>query len=121
MTAKWQDWASFALGLWLALSPWIAGYAEQAGATANAVTAGLGSRARLALRMRGVREDLPVEWLNLGAGIWLVCAPLILDFASRVATANSDRGRRVHLRCSPHRRSRSTSESARSGIGRTSR
>ena len=32
-TTKWQDWASFALGLWLAVSPWIAGYAEHEAAT----------------------------------------------------------------------------------------
>ena len=87
MTAKWQDWASFALGLWLALSPWIAGYAEHAGATAKRGDGG--ARSRASLRMRRVRRDLPVEWLNLGAGIWLVCAPWMLDFASSVAAANS--------------------------------
>jgi len=25
-TARWQDWTAFALGLWLAVSPWIVGY-----------------------------------------------------------------------------------------------
>ena len=39
--ARWQDWASFTLGLWLALSPWIVGYTEHESATGNAVFLGL--------------------------------------------------------------------------------
>ena len=34
-------------------------------------------------------DDLPAEWLNLAAGLWLVCAPFTLEFASRVASVNS--------------------------------
>ena len=89
MSAKWQDWASFALGLWLAVSPWIAGYAEHAGATANAVTAGLVLALASHFECVACEEDLPVEWLNLAIGTWLVSAPFIIDFGSRVAAANS--------------------------------
>ena len=89
MSAKWQDWASFALGLWLALSPWIAGYAEHAGATANAVTAGLVLALASHFECVACEEDLPVEWLNLALGAWLVCAPIVIDLGSRVAAANS--------------------------------
>ena len=89
MSAKWQDWASFALGLWLAVSPWIAGYAEHAGATANAVTAGLVLALASHFECVACEEDLPVEWLNLALGAWLVCAPFIIDLGSRVAAANS--------------------------------
>jgi SPW repeat len=89
MSAKWQDWASFALGLWLALSPWIAGYAEQAGATGNAVTVGLVLALASHFECVACEEDLPVEWLNLAIGAWLVCAPFIIEFASRVGSANS--------------------------------
>src|SRR6185503_7651336 len=41
MAEKWQDWASFALGLWLAISPWVMGYADHEAATWNAVGVGL--------------------------------------------------------------------------------
>jgi hypothetical protein len=86
--AKWQDWASFALGLWLAVSPWLAGYAEHEAATANAVALGL--VLALASHFECVAcDELPAEWLNLAAGIWLVCAPFSLEFVSRVASANS--------------------------------
>ena len=86
---RWQDWASFALGLWLAVSPWIAGYAEHAGATGNAVTAGLVLALASHFECVACEEDLPVEWLNLALGAWLVCAPFIIDLGSRVAAANS--------------------------------
>src|SRR5919198_476675 len=38
---RWQDWASFALALWLAISPWLADYAAHDVATANAAVMGL--------------------------------------------------------------------------------
>ena len=89
MVAKWQDWASFALGLWLAVSPWLAGYSEQQAATANAVTIGL--VLALGSHFECVAcDELPAEWLNLAAGAWLIGAPFVLEFtAARVACANS--------------------------------
>jgi len=88
MMTKWQDWASFALGLWLAVSPWIAGYAEHQAATANAVILGL--VLALASHMECVAcDEAPAEWLNLAAGVWLMCAPFMLEFGSPVASANS--------------------------------
>jgi hypothetical protein len=86
--AKWQDWASFALGLWLAVSPWIAGYSEHNAATANAIILGLALA--LGSHFECVAcDELPAEWLNLAAGIWLICAPLTVDFGSNVAAVNS--------------------------------
>ena len=87
-TQKWQDWASFALGLWLAVSPWMAGYAEHNAATANAVIVGL--VLALGCHLECVAcDDAPAEWINLAVGLWLVCAPFSLGFGSHVATANS--------------------------------
>lgn len=87
-TARWQEWTSFALGLWLAVSPWIVGYADNETATANAAVLGLalalGSHFELSL------EEISAQWLNMAAGIWLVAAPFVLGFsAATVATANS--------------------------------
>jgi SPW repeat len=87
-SSKWQDWTSFALGLWLAVSPWIAGYHEHELATANAIVVGLALA--LCSHFECVAcDDMPVEWLNLAAGLWLVCAPFTLELGSRVAMANS--------------------------------
>jgi hypothetical protein len=85
---KWQDWASFALGLWLAVSPWIAGYHGQDAATANATLVGLALALGSHFECVACHE-LPAEWLNLAAGVWLVCAPFTLDFGSTVASVNS--------------------------------
>lgn len=87
MAHKWQDWASFALSLWLAVSPWVVGFSEVEAATWNAVVVGLALA--LASHFECVAcDELPAEWLNLAAGVWLMCAPLVLDFtAARVATA----------------------------------
>ena len=88
MTSKWQDWACFVLGLWLAISPWLAGYAEQDAATVHAVIVGL--VLALGSHFECVAcDDMPAEWLNLAVGVWLVCAPFIIDFHSNVASANS--------------------------------
>jgi SPW repeat len=89
MAAKWQDWASFALGLWLAVSPWLVGYAEHQVATVNAVTIGL--ILALGSHFECVAcNDLPAEWLNLSLGAWLMGAPFILDFTgTAVASANT--------------------------------
>jgi hypothetical protein len=87
-TQKWQDWASFALGLWLAVSPWMAGYAEHDVATANSVIVGL--VLALGSHFECVAcDDAPAEWINLAVGLWLVCAPFTLSFGSNVAIVNS--------------------------------
>lgn len=87
-TARWQEWASFALGLWLAVSPWVVGYTDHEAATANAAFVGLALA--LASHFEATFDDVSAEWLNLGIGLWLVAAPFVLGFASAtVATANS--------------------------------
>jgi hypothetical protein len=87
-STKWEDWASFVLGLWLAVSPWIAGYAEHELATGHAIVVGL--VLALGSHFECVAcDEFPMEWLNLAVGVWLVCAPFTLEFGSRVAMANS--------------------------------
>jgi hypothetical protein len=84
---RWQEWASFVLGLWLAVSPWAADYAEHHAATANAVFLGLGLA--LGSHFQAALDDCQGEWLNLAAGAWLIAAPFYLGFESAVATATS--------------------------------
>ncbi len=85
---RWQDWASFTLGLWLALSPWLLDYSHDEAATANAAFIGLvlalGSHFEVSF------DERSIEWLNLAAGAWLVAAPFILGFsANPEVVANS--------------------------------
>src|SRR5437868_13058059 len=76
--AKWQDWASFALGLWLALSPWLAGYADNETATTNA--AFVGTALALGAHFEVGLCEVSAEWLNVAVGLWLMCAPFVLGF-----------------------------------------
>jgi hypothetical protein len=86
-TARWQEWANFALGLWLAVSPWVAGYADHLAPTANASFLGLALA--LGSHFQASRDE-GSAWLHLAAGIWLVAAPFLLGFdALTVATATS--------------------------------
>jgi hypothetical protein len=85
---RWQDWASFALGLWLAVSPWLVGYAAHDVATANAAFCGI--LLALAAHFGFSVDHLSTEWLNLGGGLWLVVSPFALGFESHhVAAANA--------------------------------
>ena len=86
MSARWQGWAVFTLGMWLAVSPWLTGYADDAAATANASVAGL--LLALAAHLEASCE-LSIEWVNLGGGVWLLMAPFLLGFDDvRLAAAN---------------------------------
>jgi len=75
--ARWHDWAIFTLGLWLAVSPWLIGYAWHPAATANAAMAGL---ALALLAQFEASCELSMGWLDFGAGVWLVAAPFVLAF-----------------------------------------
>jgi hypothetical protein len=90
MTTKtrWQDWTSFALGLWLAMSPWILGYSHLEAATANAAFIGLALA--LGSHFEVSFDELSAEWFNLAAGVWLLLAPFLLGFgAHAMVMANS--------------------------------
>lgn len=85
---RWQDWLSFALGLWLAVSPFVAGFEKHDAPTANAVFLGLAIA--LAAHFECTMDDCTAEWLNMAAGVWLMAAPFVLGYSHlAVAAANS--------------------------------
>jgi hypothetical protein len=87
-TTRWQDWASFALGLWLAMSPWLLDYSQHEAATANAAIVGL--MLALGCHFEVSFDQMSMEWLNLAVGLWLVAAPFVRGFATlSEVTANS--------------------------------
>ena len=82
---RWQDWASFALGLWLAVSPWLADYSGDHVATTNAVVVGLFLAVAAHIGFSCDHESC--EWLNMGLGLWLVGAPFVLGFETHYVAA----------------------------------
>ncbi len=84
---KWQDWTNFALGIWLAVSPWVLGFAEQQSAMMNAVAFGVLLIVSSQLELRGTERMK--EWVNMLSGLWLVIAPFALGFISNFEAAMS--------------------------------
>ena len=84
---RWQGWAGFALGLWLAVSPWVMGYSAHDAPTANA--AFLGLILALASHFEASSDETAVHWLILATGAWLVAAPFVFGFAGAAAAAGN--------------------------------
>lgn len=85
---RWQDWAGFSLGLWLAVSPWVLGFSDEQAATANAAVVGI-ALAVVSLLEVGLSE-VTHERLKVAAGLWLVASPFVPGFgASAPAEINA--------------------------------
>jgi len=83
---QWEDWSSWALGIWLVLSPWLLRYNLETRALENALLIG-------ALILLAEVVELSVfrdweEWINVLAGAWLVVSPWVLGIASTAARWN---------------------------------
>ena len=82
---RWQDWASFALALWLAVSPWLADYAAHDAATANAAVVGL--LLAVTAHVGFSCEQISCEWLGIAGGLWLLASPFVLGFSGQFGAA----------------------------------
>ena len=83
---QWQDWSSWALGIWLLLSPWALFFEYEPTATHNALVIG-------ALIIVAEVVELSVfrdweEWINVVLGAWLLVSPWTLGIASGAARVN---------------------------------
>lgn len=77
----WQDPVNLALGVWMAVSPWVLSYAaEMQRPTMNAVVVGA------LIAVLAIYEIVKVmaweEWANFALGIWLAISPWALGFSS---------------------------------------
>lgn len=59
--AAWEEWTAFALGVWLAMSPWLLGFSGIAAASANALVVGI-AVAALALWALGTDKGIGGGW-----------------------------------------------------------
>jgi hypothetical protein len=83
---QWEDWASWLLGFWLLLSPWILHFEEETAATQNAVV--LGFVLILAEVVTLSAFVVWEEWINIALGSWLVVSPWVLRGVGAAASAN---------------------------------
>lgn len=83
---QWEDWTSWALGLWLLLSPWALFFDNEPPALETALAVG-------ALVIIVEIVELSIfrdweEWINVVLGAWLAISPWALGIASSAARWN---------------------------------
>src|SRR5450631_3438995 len=84
---QWEDWVSWALGIWLILSPWALLFWNDASAMQNSVIAGFLLILIEAVTLSAFRPW--EEWANVVIGIWLLVSPLVLIMPAWTTIANS--------------------------------
>jgi membrane protein YdbS with pleckstrin-like domain len=83
LTNAWQDVVNLVLGIWLAVSPYVLGYADQATPAWNAYVVGVVILVIAAAAIWAFQKW--EEWINAVLGLWLIVSPWILGY-SEVAT-----------------------------------
>jgi hypothetical protein len=83
---QWQDWASWALGIWLLLSPWALMYWPQSLARENALVTGALLLLAEVVTLTAFR--LWEEGANVVLGLWLLVSPFVLPVSGTAATTN---------------------------------
>ena len=83
---QWEDWTSWAFGIWLCISPWALQFDLDVVPTRNAVIVGF-------LIILAEVVTLSIfrpweEWINVALGAWLVISPWVLGIASTAAKVN---------------------------------
>ncbi|HEV3395426.1 MAG TPA: SPW repeat protein [Xanthobacteraceae bacterium] len=83
---QWEDWASWAFGIWLCISPWALEFDLDRVPTRNAVIVGFLIILAEVITLSVFRPW--EEWINVALGAWLVISPWVLGIASPAAKAN---------------------------------
>jgi hypothetical protein len=78
LAMRWKDAANLVLGAWLAISPWVLGYAAEMAAAWNAHVVGL--IIAVAAGAALVAFQKWEEWTNAALGAWLIVSPYLLGF-----------------------------------------
>ena len=76
---NWEDWASWVLGIWLCISPWVLTFDLEPVATRTAVITGVLIILAELVTLSAFRAW--EEWVNVLLGAWLVAATWILGIA----------------------------------------
>ena len=83
---QWQDWSSWALGIWLLLSPWALFFEYEPAALHNALVVGALIIVVEVVELSIFRDWQ--EWINVALGGWLLVSPWALGIASTAARLN---------------------------------
>lgn len=73
----WEDWVDMVVGAWLAISPWILGFADSGPATRNALIVGIAVAVLSGSTF--LIYHVIEEWIDVVLGIWLIISPWVLS------------------------------------------
>jgi hypothetical protein len=76
-------------GLWLAFSPWLAGYANHAHAIQDSMVGVLVVLASIASALAGFTTGVPM-WIAFALGLWTAFTPMMFAQAGQSFSANND-------------------------------
>ena len=76
ISAQWQDAANLVLGIWLAISPWVLGYALQGPLAWNAHLVGVAIAVMAAAALWDFQKW--EEGINAALAVWLIASPWII-------------------------------------------
>jgi hypothetical protein len=76
-------------GLWLALSPWVAGYAKHAHAVQDSIVGVLVVLAGIASALAGFTTAVPL-WIAFALGLWTAFTPMMFDQVGPSFSADND-------------------------------
>ncbi len=79
LSSQWKDAGNLLLGLWLAISPWVLSYANEATPAWNAHVVGVIIAVAAVAALAAFQEW--EEWVNILLGAWLVISPYVLGFS----------------------------------------
>jgi len=83
---QWSDWATWLLGIWLCLSPWVLLFEYETPAMRTAVLLGILIIFVEVIELSFFRGW--EEWINVVFGAWLVASPWVLGIATPAAKVN---------------------------------
>lgn len=83
---QWEDWASWALGIWLLLSPWALFFDTEGLARDTAIMVAVLILVAEVVELSIFRDW--EEWINVVLGGWLVVSPWVLELTSTAARWN---------------------------------
>jgi len=83
---QWEDWLSWAIGIWLCISPWALDFSLDPAPMRNAVVVGFLIILAEVVTLSAFRPW--EEWINVVLGGWLVVSPWVLGVTSRAANVD---------------------------------
>ena len=83
---EWTSGVDALIGIWLIVSPWVLGFSDVPSAMWTDISVGTTIMLVALLRILNPDQTVPLGWVNVVLGAWLITAPFVIPYASGVHT-----------------------------------